>query len=324
MAASADHEVKTKAQQVTLLQTEEVRLTQSLAAKKEQVRVLDVDLNAKLDKLQSAERTLQEMVGTKALSLVEAVRELETRQREATRTLREAGQQELALQAKISSLQEAVSRETQRVEKLKRDGTYAEEKTKMALADVEGRIAEFNRMEQEAITRAETARREISRLEPRHQELTAIDTQVRQLQEIDRRLRGQLEELEEKHETLRRGLASDEATVMMFANDLIKRIDLIDMLIQRYAGQNGGVDQQLRTLRAAFEDILHQHSVVEFDVPPNTEIDITLRQRIAVIESEPGEAKPRVVVSFRPGFVYAPTEGREVVLRKVEVKTSSR
>ena len=111
---------------------------------------------------------------------------------------------------------------------------------------------------------------------------------------------------------------------MMFANDLIKRIDLIDMLIQRYAGQNGGVDQQLRTLRAAFEDILHQHSVVEFDVPPNTEIDITLRQRIAVIESEPGEAKPRVVVSFRPGFVYAPTEGREVVLRKVEVKTSSR
>jgi hypothetical protein len=260
----------------------------------------------------------------KALTLAEAVKELEGRQREATRAVREASEQDLALQAKLTTLQETISRESQRVERIKRDATFAEEQSRLAAADAEGRIAEFTRMEQEAITRAEAARRDLVKLEPKQHELAAADAQLRQFQEIERRLRSQLEELEEKHEVMRRGLPTDEATVMLFANDLIKRIDLIDILIQRYASEGGGVDQQLRTLRAAFEDILHQHSVIEFDVAANTEIDVSLRQRIAVIESEPGDAKPRIVASFRPGFVYAPAEGREVVLRKVEVKTSSR
>jgi molecular chaperone GrpE (heat shock protein) len=111
----------------------------------------------------------------------------------------------------------------------------------------------------------------------------------------------------------------------MFANDLIKRIDLIDILIQRYAGvaNAGGVDQQLRTLRASFEDILAQHGIKEFRIPPGTELDTELRQRIAVVENVSGPAKPRVVESFRPGFLYSTSGGRDVVLRKVEVKTSS-
>jgi len=110
----------------------------------------------------------------------------------------------------------------------------------------------------------------------------------------------------------------------MFAGDLIKRIDLIDILIQRYTGQNGGIDARAAHATGPIEDILHQHGVTEFDVSSNTEIDVALRQRIAVIESEPGNAKPRIVASYRPGFVYSPPEGKEVALRKVEVKTSSR
>jgi len=324
LTASTDIEVKTRAQQLEALQAQEARLGQALASKQEEIRALEIDLNAKLDQVQAADRTLQELVGTKALTLAEAVKELEGRQREATRAVREASEQDLALQAKLTTLQETISRESQRVERIKRDATFAEEQSRLAAADAEGRIAEFTRMEQEAITRAEAARRDLVKLEPKQHELAAADAQLRQFQEIERRLRSQLEELEEKHEVMRRGLPTDEATVMLFANDLIKRIDLIDILIQRYASEGGGVDQQLRTLRAAFEDILHQHSVIEFDVAANTEIDVSLRQRIAVIESEPGDAKPRIVASFRPGFVYAPAEGREVVLRKVEVKTSSR
>jgi molecular chaperone GrpE (heat shock protein) len=141
---------------------------------------------------------------------------------------------------------------------------------------------------------------------------------------VEKRVRGQLEELEEKHELMRRGLQTDEATVLMFSNDLIKRIDLIDILIQRYAAEGDrNTEQQLRTLRASFEDILHQHGVVEFEVEPGTEIDVKLRQRISVIESQPGSAKPKIVATCRPGFMYSAPEGREVVLRKVDVKTTS-
>jgi hypothetical protein len=52
-------------------------------------------------------------------------------------------------------------------------------------------------------------------------------------------------------------------------------------------------------------------------------VDVELRQRIAIVENEPGKAKPRVTASFRPGFIYGTEDGREVILRKVEVKTSS-
>ncbi|MDB6140754.1 MAG: hypothetical protein JWO94_3826, partial [Verrucomicrobiaceae bacterium] len=104
----------------------------------------------------------------------------------------------------------------------------------------------------------------------------------------------------------------------------VKRIDLIDILVQRYASEGDRtIEHQLRTLRASFEDILHQHGVTEFEIEPGTEIDVKLRQRISVIESQPGNAKPKVVATYRPGFIYSGQEGREVVLRKVEVKTTS-
>ncbi|HRJ11003.1 MAG TPA: hypothetical protein PLP58_20655, partial [Prosthecobacter sp.] len=126
------------------------------------------------------------------------------------------------------------------------------------------------------------------------------------------------------HEILRHGLGSDESTVIMFANDIIKRLDLVDALMSRYAGQNGGdVVSQLRTLRHSFEDILLQHGVSEFDVDPGTEVDVPLRKRITIVESLPGKNKPRVVESCRSGFIYSREEGHEVVLRKVEVRISS-
>ena len=48
-----------------------------------------------------------------------------------------------------------------------------------------------------------------------------------------------------------------------------------------------------------------------------------MRARGRIIGTTAGAAKPRVVESFRPGFVYKPEQNREVILRKVEVKTSS-
>ena len=48
-----------------------------------------------------------------------------------------------------------------------------------------------------------------------------------------------------------------------------------------------------------------------------------MRHRITILESVPGRSKPKVIESYRPGLIYAPPDGREVILRKVEVKTSS-
>ena len=128
-------------------------------------------------------------------------------------------------------------------------------------------------------------------------------------------------------EEIKKGLSSstEEQTVIFFAGDVIKRLDLIDNLIQRYDREpaSTGVAQQLRTLRASFEDALAQHGVSEFSVRPDTEVDIALRQRINVVENLGGTGKTRVLESYRPGFLYAPGDGREIILRKVEVKTSS-
>ena len=141
------------------------------------------------------------------------------------------------------------------------------------------------------------------------------------------RLEGHVRDLEEKHEILRHNLESslDEKTVILFANDLIKRIDLIDVIIQRVnsPGVNGDMEQQLRMLRASFEDILEQHGIAQFKVAPGTEVNLDLRRRIAVVENVSGPARPRIVESYRPGFLYSTAGGREVILRKVEVKTSS-
>jgi molecular chaperone GrpE (heat shock protein) len=110
----------------------------------------------------------------------------------------------------------------------------------------------------------------------------------------------------------------------MFATDWIKRLDLIDVLIQRFSeGGNAALAQQLTTLRASFEDILHQHGVTEFEVAPGTVVDVALRYKIAITDSVPGKSKPKVIESYRPGYIYSSPEGKETILRKVEVKTSS-
>jgi hypothetical protein len=324
--STLETELEKRTLRLAELKTEEDRITRELSAKKLQVSTLDTELLTKEQKLRATEHQLQEVTtnGGKALSLTETIRELESRQRDAMKRLHEVGEQELALQAKINNAQEAASREVQRAEQLRKDALNAEADHLQKTASLEARLKEFAHHELEASQRVEEIRQDLEHFDQRQKELSEAETQVRRWHDVEKRLKDQIIELEEKHDIMRRELKSDQATVLMFAGDLIKRIDLIDILIQRYVGQNGGIDNQLRTLRASFEDILHQHGITEFDVAPETEIDLALRQRIAVIESESGNAKPRIVASYRPGFVYTPPEGKEVVLRKVEVKTTSR
>ncbi|HCN78564.1 MAG TPA: hypothetical protein DIT13_15385, partial [Verrucomicrobiales bacterium] len=277
-------------------------------------------------------------VGGQILTLGAAFASLQARQAETSKSLREASERELAAQVKLNTLQETLNRETARAEKLKHERAAAEAALKSLQDEAERHSAAHAARESERQrtledlddlilgqgSRAERLKAEIKDLEERRAEFAQIEARLQNWQDIEARLRGQLIELEEKHEILRHGLGSDESTVIMFANDIIKRLDLVDALMSRYAGQNGGdVVSQLRTLRHSFEDILLQHGVSEFDVDPGTEVDVPLRKRITIVESLPGKNKPRVVESCRSGFIYSREEGHEVVLRKVEVRISS-
>ena len=271
---------------------------------------------------------------------------MEARQAEINKSLRKAAEEELAIQVKLNAAQETLNRESARAEQARRDREAAdtefkkfsddiqkqasalqnyEIEQKKRIVELEKRIADLGTMQQRVLGQIEQTQEELKSLEGRKQEFAQAEAQLKHWQEIEKRLRGQLEELEEKHEIMRRGLPTEEGTVVMFANDIIKRIDLIDALISRYAGANGTTDVpgQLTTLRASFEDILHQHGVTEFDVAAGTLVDIDLRKRIAVVDSVPGKAKPRVTESCRSGFMFSRGEGHEIILRKVEVRTSS-
>ncbi len=169
---------------------------------------------------------------------------------------------------------------------------------------------------EQARAKAREERQEVERLRVELEKQRAEQTGT------EERLRGQIAELEEKHKLLRQGLATDEATVLMFVSDLIKRLDLIDALRQRFAdAQSGEVARQLLTLRAAVEDILRQHGVKEFGVPPGTEVTVDLRKRITVADSVPGTERARVAECCRTGYLRALDDGREVILRKAEVRT---
>lgn len=153
--------------------------------------------------------------------------------------------------------------------------------------------------------------------------LTDLDQSKHWLR-IEQRVMSQLAELEEKHAMLRAGLNTEEATVLMFVNDLIKRIDLIESMRQKYLREGAEeVAEQFYLLRASLEDILMQHGVVEFSVEPGSLIDEHMRQCITVVGSIPGKKPPTVTESLRPGFLQIRENGKERVIRKVEVKTSS-
>ncbi|MCE9519616.1 MAG: hypothetical protein K8R87_08705 [Verrucomicrobia bacterium] len=289
--------------QLENLRREEAGITVSLQTNRERLLRGEAALDELLKKLEANEARYTDLLrsGDRLLSLNEALAMMETKERVASRQLSEAAEQELALQVKLNALNESVSKEQQRLEQTRRERGNEEEDRARALEKAARDLEEAKHRASEEAKQNEIA--------------------------LTTKLKERVRELEEKHEVLRRTLHAnmDEKTVILFANDLIKRIDLIDILIQRVTGPgiNGGMEQQLRTLRASFEDILEQHGIAEFKVAPGTEVDVDLRQRIAIVESVSGPARPKVVESYRPGFMFSGEGGREVVLRKVEVKTSS-
>lgn len=285
------------------LRREEDGLSASLQASRERLHKNDAAYQELEKKLSDKELAYSQFThsGDKLVSLSEALSYMETREHEVSRHLTEVAEQELSTQVKLSSLDEEIAREHHRLEQVRHLREHEEQEHRTAIEN--------------STKELDAARRQLA------------DQLKREESALSLRLKARIQELEEKHETLRLNLSSsmEEKTVIVFAGDLIKRIDLVDILIQRSSGSvsNAGLEQQLRTLRTSFEDILTQHGIREFTVANGTEVDVDLRLRITIVESIAGPECPKVVECYRPGFIYAGENGREVILRKVEVKTTS-
>ncbi|MEZ0390035.1 MAG: nucleotide exchange factor GrpE, partial [Verrucomicrobium sp.] len=285
------------------LRDEEAGIMSSIEALQRQHGERETNLVEVQSRLSEAEKLCNSLVqsGDRIVSLQEATSQAEARRRDAESRLSQFAELELSLQVRLNSLQDTVRKETHRLDQLRQEREQVETQVQKNL--------------DKASRDAEEVKKQLS------EEIQAEEVK------LIAQLKQRNSELIQKHDELKKGITdkTDEQTVIFFAGDVIKRLDLIDNLIQRYAkdAAASAVAQQLRTLRSSFEDVLAQHGVSEFSVRPGTDVDVALRLRIAVVENVGGNGKAKVVESYRPGFIYAPGDGREIVLRKVEVKTSS-
>lgn len=122
------------------------------------------------------------------------------------------------------------------------------------------------------------------------------------------------------------GLASshDEETILIYVNDIIKRLDLIDILIQRYSSpdRDKGIEKKLRDLHAAFLTILTNYGVTAFIIPPGTALVPEMNDGVTVIEETTGPHTSKITECIHPGYVRMSADGRQQMVRKLEVKTT--
>lgn len=122
------------------------------------------------------------------------------------------------------------------------------------------------------------------------------------------------------------GLASshDEETLLIYVNDIIKRLDLIDILIQRYSSpdRDKGIEKKLRDLHAAFLTILTNYGVTAFIIQPGTAIIPQMSDGVSVVEEVAGPHTSKITECIHPGYVRVTKDGRQLMIRKLEVKAS--
>lgn len=317
----------------------ELRETRSRAeASRAQVNALDADLKARLDQIESLKleetrlsRLCQcqsndiDAAQTALDEIQDKTRREENRLSDLSQTLIQSAERELALHAKVNALQETCVREQTRLEEIRKEQLIIECTLGSNHADGQHKhLAELNRQIQNQHAQIERLNNEISTLKDRRAEFALAESQIKHWQEIEFRMRNQLLELEEKHEIMRRSLSLHEGTVIAFSHDIIQRMDLIDELASQYSLQNrSDIVDPLLALKASFEDTLLKHGITPIKIAIGTGIDPDLKHRIAIVDSIPGKGQQRVVQTCRVGYAYSREEGHELILRKLEVKTSS-
>ncbi|MFT5407783.1 MAG: chromosome segregation ATPase, partial [Verrucomicrobiales bacterium] len=147
--------------------------------------------------------------------------------------------------------------------------------------------------------------------------------------EAAKHLQTELKILRNRKKTLTKAVDTEWGTVHLFAKGVIKRLDLVEDMIERYEAEDigGDVTGQLKILRSSLQDALMEHSVEAYTYKPGTEISVGDRKRIKIIEVDrtapatPG--KTNILKTLRVGYVCHNAEGSpKTILRKSDVITN--
>lgn len=114
--------------------------------------------------------------------------------------------------------------------------------------------------------------------------------------------------------------------VVDVCRELIKRLDLIDELLDRYkeVKKVDEVQADLEVLKQSVQDMLGDFQVEPYSFDPDTEISVGLRKKIQVVETLKAEGKAGknyIVETLHEGYVRRIEGSKPVILRKAHVTT---
>jgi len=116
---------------------------------------------------------------------------------------------------------------------------------------------------------------------------------------------------------------TDWESVHAMSKQLIKKIDLLDDMVNRYRAEDRASDvaDQLDLFKQSLLDILGKHSVEAFHFDAGTQLDVATRKRIVIVGGTKGSNSGTISNTLRPGYLCHNEElGKETVLRKAEVQ----
>ena len=130
----------------------------------------------------------------------------------------------------------------------------------------------------------------------------------------------------QKPPTTSKSDALETVAVVDVCRELIKRLDLIDELLDRYkeVKKDDEVHADLEALKLSIQDMLGSYQVEPYSFEPNTEINLDMRKQIQVVEtlkSEGKGGKNRIVETLHEGYVRRLEGSQPVILRKAHVTT---
>ncbi len=119
---------------------------------------------------------------------------------------------------------------------------------------------------------------------------------------------------------------TEQVPVEEVCQELIKRLDLIDDLLERYTSvkKDEEVVKDMEALKRAFQDMLGQYQVEAYSFDPETEINVEMRKKIEIVDTVKSTKKNganRIVQTLHEGYVRQREGSQPVILRKAHVTT---
>ena len=186
--AGLESDLRARLDRIETLKLEEDHLLKELAARKSTIASTESVLAELREKTHQEEKRVSEFthIGGQILSFGASLADLQSRQEETARSLREASERDFALQMKINSLQETSNREAARVEEIRQErlrvekdfntfnNTAQKQKASMQVIEAEQRkrLAEAERQLQGQLSQTEHLKQELAGLQDRRAEFS--------------------------------------------------------------------------------------------------------------------------------------------------------